>query len=384
MNVPGWLILDLYVMLLAIMLFFFVVNRKQKTRQDRTFLILLGTVIILLCGDLMSRCDPTGKAGIPYICSRIGNYMIFALDPVGYLMSLRYIDSWISDPGKKEGRRIVIGIVSAYVLMNFLMVTISEIGHFNWFYSFPDRVYQRGPFYVIRGILNMVFCLIIGMYILLRRKEIRTEYTSYVIAFPVIVLFAGMLQVFIGGAAYEYAGTIFACLLLYIYVQNHNMDTDYLTGLLNRKGIDEELGSRIHHASDDYPFTAYLLDLDFFKNINDNYGHEAGDEALRSLAMLLRKAFGHQAVVGRYGGDEFLIIDHASTIQEADENIRRLAALCHTFNDESNTFKLNFSAGYDVYSRQKYPTLDAYVRELDDRMYGEKVSHHALRNEPMI
>lgn len=383
MNVPGWLILDVYVMLLAGMLFFFVIRRKQKTRQDRTFLILLVTVIILLCGDMFSRCNPDGTPGMLYLLSRIGNYIIFAGDPVGYLMTLRYIDSWIVDTNKKTSSKAVILIVSAYVLLNLITVTISDFGNLGWFYSFPDRIYQRGPLYIPRGIMNMVFCLIIGMYVLLRKKDIRTEYTSYVIAFPIIVLFAGMLQVFVGGAAYEYAGSVFACLLLYIYVQNHNMDTDYLTGLLNRKGIDEELQYRIHHASDVPSFTTYLLDLDFFKNINDDCGHDAGDDALRSMSSLLRNAFGRNAVVGRYGGDEFLVIDDVTTLKEADESIQKLAYLCHKYNDEKHSdqsYKLSFSAGYDVYSSRKYPSLDDYIRELDQRMYREKTSHHALRN----
>lgn len=383
MNVPGWLILDVYVMLLAGMLFFFVFRRKQKTRQDHTFLILLVTVIILLCGDMLSRCDPNGKPGIPYFLSRIGNFIIFAGDPFGYLMTLRYIDSWITDAHKKKSSKVAVVLVSAYVLINLITVTISDFGGLGWFYSFPDGIYQRGPLYVPRGIMNMAFCLLIGMYILLRKKDIRTEYTNYVIAFPVIVLFSGMLQVFVGGAAYEYAGTVFACLLLYIYVQNHNMDTDYLTGLLNRKGIDEELQYRIQHASDVPSFTTYLLDLDFFKNINDDCGHEAGDDALRTMSALLHKAFGKKAVVGRYGGDEFLIINDVSSIEEADACIQELALLCHAFNDEktaSHPYKLGFSAGYAVYSKTEYPTLDDYVRVIDQKMYQEKIQHHALRN----
>lgn len=73
------------------------------------------------------------------------------------------------------------------------------------------------------------------MYILLKRKDIRTENTGCVNAFPLIVHFYGMLQVLAGGAAYEYAGAVFAYMLLYISVQNHHMDTDYLTGLLKQE-----------------------------------------------------------------------------------------------------------------------------------------------------
>lgn len=229
----------------------------------------------------------------------------------------------------------------------------------------------------------MIFCLIIGMYILLRRRDIRTEYTNYVIAFPIIVLFSGMLQVFVGGASYEYAGTVFACLLLYIYIQNHNMDTDYMTGLLNRKGIDEELLYRIQHASDMNRFTTCLLDLDFFKNINDDYGHEAGDDALRTMSILLKQTFGHHTFVGRHGGDEFLIIFETSTNKDAENRLQKLAESCRDFSqkkDKTDSFSLSFNAGYAVYNAAQYQTMDDYVRVLDQRMYDEKILHQALRN----
>lgn len=388
--IPGWLTLDIYVMLIAMMLLVFDVRKKQKTRQDRSFGLLLTTVILLLVGDLMSRCNPEGDAGICNVMARTGNYIIFAGDPLGYCTTLLYIDSWISEPERK-GRRVIIAAVLIYVALNLTLVTVSEAGGLGWFYSFPDRVYERGPMYVPRGILNMVFCLVIGMYVLIRRREIRTDYKNYVVAFPLIVLFSGMLQVFVGGAAYEYAGTIFACLLLYIYVQNHNMDIDYLTGLLNRKGIDEEMKFRLHRAEYEKTaggrerrlyktFTAYMLDLDFFKKINDDCGHESGDEALREMAELLRKAFGKYAVVGRYGGDEFMIINDAATREEGELCVEKLSKLCDRFNmEEKKPYQLGFSVGYEVFSKEKYRNLEDYVRRLDQLMYEEKNRHHAVR-----
>lgn len=125
----------------------FLLCHTQKTHQDRNFILLLVTVIVLLCGDLMSRCDPDGKAGILCILSRIGNYIIFAGDPFGYLMTLRYIDSWIADADESHSNQIMIRFVTGYVLINLIAVTLSDFGGFNWLDSFPARIYQRGPLY---------------------------------------------------------------------------------------------------------------------------------------------------------------------------------------------------------------------------------------------
>lgn len=379
MEVSGWLTLDIYVTLIALMLLVISLRRKQKTRQDQSFILLLVTVSVLLVGDMLSRCNPDGRGGALYYLSRFGNYIIFAGDPMGYLATLYYIDSWIHDTRKRNGRFIHLLIIG-YVALNFTLITVSDLAGLGWFYSFPDRVYQRGPLFVLRGVLNMVFCLIIGMYILLQKDEIQPEYRKYVISFPLIVLLSGFLQVFVGGAAYEYAGTIFACLLLYFYVQGHNVQSDYLTGLLNRKGIDEELDYRIRRYRSTRPFCTYMLDLDFFKLINDTLGHETGDDALRTLAELLPGAFGARAVCARYGGDEFLIINDAAGPEEAQKCIDRLDALCRQFNTAKNrAYHLSFSAGYDLYTPDRFPSADSYLRHLDQLMYQEKEQHHAIR-----
>ena len=149
----------------------------------------------------------------------------------------------------------------SYVLLNFVMVTISEIFHFGWFYFFAGEIFYHGSFFVVRGLLNMVFCAVISLYIFLKRQEIRTQYTSVIVVFPLIILFSGFLQVFIGGASYEYAGSVLACLLLFLKVQAHNIDDDYLTGLLNRRGFTHEFEYQCAHYRRDNPFFVCLIDI---------------------------------------------------------------------------------------------------------------------------
>jgi diguanylate cyclase (GGDEF)-like protein len=79
---------------------------------------------------------------------------------------------------------------------------------------------------------------------------------------------------------------------------------DSLTGLIARPFMLRFVQSLIQ---DRKPFTLMIVDLDNFKNINDNYGHRAGDEMLAAVAEELRRVIGKDGIVGRYGGDEFLI-----------------------------------------------------------------------------
>lgn len=85
--------------------------------------------------------------------------------------------------------------------------------------------------------------------------------------------------------------------------------TDALTGVVNRRGVDERLGDEFARARRfDHPLTLLLIDLDDFKAINDRHGHAAGDRALRVTARLIQQSTRAIDTTGRFGGEEFLVI----------------------------------------------------------------------------
>ncbi len=101
--------------------------------------------------------------------------------------------------------------------------------------------------------------------------------------------------------------------------------TDALTFLPNRRQIIRDLQQEVIF-SDRYgtPLTISMLDIDHFKKINDTYGHTVGDEVLRSLASELRNHIRYPDTIGRYGGEEFLIVLPHSTLKAATEQAERL------------------------------------------------------------
>jgi two-component system chemotaxis response regulator CheY len=95
---------------------------------------------------------------------------------------------------------------------------------------------------------------------------------------------------------------------------------DTLTGLLNRRAIHDRALAELGRLSRDHasgPLSVILLDVDRFKLINDSYGHEAGDRALRVMADLLAEHMRNYDVVGRWGGEEFLLLLPGATPSEA-------------------------------------------------------------------
>lgn len=92
---------------------------------------------------------------------------------------------------------------------------------------------------------------------------------------------------------------------------------DELTGILNRFACIDEINRRIKDSKDTGLQALFLIDLDNFKQINDTYGHRTGDDVLRFLSKRMREEFDEHAILGRWGGDEFLIF--LSGIREYEE-----------------------------------------------------------------
>ena len=100
---------------------------------------------------------------------------------------------------------------------------------------------------------------------------------------------------------------------------------DSLTGLYNRRYLNEVLEREVRRAArGQRPLVVMLLDVDGFKGLNDNYGHEAGDMFLRELGAFLQKRVREEDVACRYGGDEFVIILTETSLDAAKRRARQL------------------------------------------------------------
>lgn len=100
---------------------------------------------------------------------------------------------------------------------------------------------------------------------------------------------------------------------------------DFLTGLLNRRAFMEQAAKEVANAArHKRPLSLVLFDIDFFKTINDEYGHATGDEVLQKLSSVTRKQCREGDLICRYGGEEFVILLHATLPEDAKNLVERL------------------------------------------------------------
>lgn len=129
---------------------------------------------------------------------------------------------------------------------------------------------------------------------------------------------------------------------------NKLMYYDGLTGLLNQLTLKQKLISELARSQrQGYPLSYIMIDLDHFKQVNDRYGHTAGDQVLKSLGHLLRQRLRQSDQIGRYGGEEFGIIMPDTQAKTAyhiiNELLRHFTQL--TFQSDGKEFSCTFSAG---------------------------------------
>ncbi|MBQ3790613.1 MAG: GGDEF domain-containing protein [Lachnospiraceae bacterium] len=148
--------------------------------------------------------------------------------------------------------------------------------------------------------------------------------------------------------------------------------TDSLTGIDNRASCDQFMMSL--NMEQDVIYSVVSIDLDGLKIVNDKQGHSIGDMMIAGFGTLLRKAFADCEMVGRMGGDEFLVIKKGSRKIEMEADIHSLKLGAEEENRRGGTFRYAFS--YGVADSSEGVDVQSVYMLADERMYRMKDEHH--------
>ena len=165
---------------------------------------------------------------------------------------------------------------------------------------------------------------------------------------------------------------------------NKQKDTDELTGLTNKAALTKMINEFFKNNPDGKALL-FVMDVDYFKSINDTYGHDVGDEVLRDVGEYLRNKFINKEIVGRFGGDEFIIFfrdidDREYAEKTANEIIEEAKGLVKLPSDE---VKFSVSIGAAIY-QGKETNYSELFKKADIALYKTKANrkiHYEMYQE---
>jgi len=145
---------------------------------------------------------------------------------------------------------------------------------------------------------------------------------------------------------------------------------DPLTGIYNRRYLENKLEEYIKLAQrHNRPLSVIMFDIDFFKHINDTFGHDVGDKVLKAIAKVVSENIRNTDIFARYGGEEFVIIAPETTKEDAKILAEKLRSLIRNLHFEEG---INVTCSFGVASLEKHDTKETLLKRADDALYEAK------------
>ena len=281
------------------------------------FIVYLISDIIWALGQ--GGLIPTGIT-VNKIASAVGLVAVMLLTLAWCIFVIYRIDQ-----NKSRNMKILIFMHYAVAAVDSLLTILSVFTGF-YFYVDENNIYQLGNGYN----LHLVFILLqlfgsgvysFGQSFANQQVKIKKEYRLPLL-FIILPSLAAVLEGILPLTPIVPLGILLPIHLSFLEIQNSEIYSDALTGLNNRRRMEIFLQDMIHNATEDNPFRIHMIDVNDFKQVNDKFGHIAGDRALQLVADALHNVSERlHGFCARYGGDEFVLITtEDSPVQENIQN----------------------------------------------------------------
>lgn len=324
--------------------------------------------------DILSSIHTDSAWLFPFVV--VGNYTEGILNTILLPIYFCYVCGQITKPDVKLKRRVHIVLWTMATIC--ITTVISNAFTDKIFYFDTAKVYHRGSLFVLPMAIVFAMMVIIEVFIISQKEKIEPHYYRLLLLFLIPPLIGWALQLFIYGLPFSLLGITFASLVLFTNIQNRSIDQDYLTGVFNRKMLDNFIQKKINASTDSKTFSGILLDIDKFKYINDHFGHIEGDKALMNTAHILRNSLKFTDFIARYGGDEFCIILESDDHETVQNTILQINSSLINYNQREDVpYQLSFSFGYAIYNRSMGTNPQSFIKVIDEEMYKQKIAHRS-------
>lgn len=364
--------LQTYVVCISMLIVILIKNITDKDNdsfQNKIFTMIIQFTLYVLTSEAIGWAFD-GKSGMySHIIVTLSDMIEMVLVLIPGILWMIYADYFIYNNMLRIKK---ITIISKIMLTYFTFLSVTAPFNKLLFYIDSANIYHRGSWYWQSQFVSFAFFIYVFIILLWSRKRISNDVFIPMMLFPVPPLIGILLQMFFYGLSSAWSGISISILIIYVYIQNQKSSIDYLTGLYNRRQLDLYLENNIKGRPVNKIVLLMMIDVDKFKEINDTWGHEMGDKALKHCAAILRKCFHHRDFIARYAGDEFVVVLELDNSNDVHKIIERLKDTVETTNNTGDIpYKLSFSVGYALFPDDGQDASQI-LQKADERMYMEK------------
>ena len=313
------------------------------------------------------------------------NILYFSSNCIVAFFWTQYIIYYIH--GKQEYLNLFNAIAIPIVSVYCLIAISSPFTHLIFYIEPVINQIRMGPLFAMQIIITyglFTFSSAVALASLLSKKPHPSYYHRYVTFFSFLFfpLAGGVLHVMFPGANVVWQALTLGFLLVYTEFQFDLVSRDSLTSLNNRRAFEQKLAQTEYIEGSKNQPHIFMLDINFFKDINDLYGHPEGDHALVITSELLKRIFGKSdAFISRYGGDEFAII-YSCTLEEAAILRIKIYKLFEEFNQTAeHPYRISVSVGYGAVTGEGLEAAKSALKKADEELYTEKQFMHEALNQ---
>ncbi len=247
------------------------------------------------------------------------------------------------------------------------------------FFRIDDaNFYHREPFVAISATISFLPLLYTAISYIVFRKRMPRSMLVPMLLFALPPVIATVFQTLFYGISVIWSAITLSVFIVHTGIHNRQFYLDHLTGVYNRRQLDNRLGDLLQTGRRRTDFACIMLDIDNFKSINDSFGHVSGDEALKNAAVILKSCVRSSDFVARFAGDEFVILLETNDEQAVRRTIRRILDKAAQFNrDALAPYRLEFSVGFDICRCGMGITREALIARVDAQMYRDKKHRRA-------
>jgi len=378
----GILYVEINLFCVALLLYVIFIIRASANMRSAVIAFrrtVVASIAVLIFDSLRNSLELLGASVPAWLFSAVCGLYMLSTGILSYCWFV-YTENKLNR-GREPNRKAL--ILASIPLIVFAAICVSSPWTGLVYYVDGNAVCHPGSLFFTRLIVCYGYLAAASIHALYRfvNDGDRTERTHdlTLASFVVLPAAGSALAALVHGLPAVWPATTFSLLMVFVNFQVAQISTDGLTGLNNRRKFDEHLRAVLSDTHRSKLVYLFLADINYFKSINDTFGHLEGDAALVRTGALLQGVCGSRdAFIARYGGDEFAVILRCDSPADMNSLLSELDNIFHASSEESGKgYELSLCVGHAVCAQDQDLAPDELIAAADSSLYAAKAEYQS-------